>query len=231
MDTIRKNLLTFGFVRSYCKDHGIPFLPEDIVGLFIAWFMLNDHFDKNRCHPAIALETDDEYEILKIKDVDTSKAFIYSAVGSSIVKKGQKQTWKFAVYKAEFQIGIIDEEILKSSNEYVTDFTDTEWKGWGLYVYAMTKYHSSETNEGSFTYGEQYKLSQTESTSITMILDLTQATNKNGVLSFEIEGEKHLDIPNATKILYDDLDINKQYRMATAIQVGEHLELKMSLNH
>ena len=52
-----------------------------------------------------------------------------------------------------------------------------------------------------------------------MTLDLSQTENQYGVLSFDIDGDIAHRYPNASKILYDDIDINKAYR--TGVSLGE----------
>ena len=237
MNSERKELLTFGYVRGYCKTQKIEFLPEDIIGLFIAWLIFGDHFDKTRVHPGLTLEIDDEYETLKIKQVNRSKANYCSAVGCFVIKKGEKQKWRFPIYAGSgshgdsAQIGVVDENILKSSEEFVNDFTNTQWKGWGLYLYAMQKYYNDERG-GTFGYATQFKYSKDDPLWLTMILDLTQETNENGVLSFDIEGE-FIGFPvnhDSSKILYDNIDVDGEYRMAVALQLGCASGIKLCLS-
>ena len=240
MDNKRKTLLAFGYVRKQHKLQNIEFLPEDIIGLFVVWLSFNDHFDKNKCHPALDLETDNEYQTLRMEDEDADEHIYYSAVGWLIIEKGQKQTWTFPVYKpngysyahgGSMQIGIMDDSILSSSNEpYVDDFTNIKWNGWGLYLYGMTRYHNDQS-DGGFEYAQQFKYSEDKPVLMTMILDLTRDINKNGVLSFEIDGDINYENynPNASKVLYDGLDINKQYRMVVAVHKDEDKGIKLSL--
>ena len=63
MDATRKNLLTFGYVRDYCKQTDLDFLPEDIIHLFILWISFCDQFDRNLSHEGIQIteECDEEY--------------------------------------------------------------------------------------------------------------------------------------------------------------------------
>ena len=186
MDASQKNLLTFGYVREYCIMEDIEFLPEDIVGLFVIWLMLRDYFDEGLSHPSIdIISVDGTLQQVKTKSTGSTTDW-FSAIGSAIIRKGERFEWKFIVdcpilYKMEMELGIIDNAIMKS-DEFIGDFAAPPWNGWGLYLYDMTPYHG---NDGAlFNYGRQFQYE--EGDTITMILDLSQTENKNGTLSFEI---------------------------------------------
>ena len=53
-----------------------------------------------------------------------------------------------------------------------------------------------------------------------MILDLSQEQNKNGILSFETNAklQDEEQRTDATNVLYDDIDIDKGYRMAVGLR-------------
>eukprot|EP00483_Globobulimina_turgida_P007614 UN07629 len=121
-------------------------------------------------------------------------------------------------------IGIINDDMMTQNDEIeIDDFTDREWKGYGLYLYSMLKYHASQReHDGTFEYGRQFKYGDNDT--ITMELDLTQSKNKNGILSFDTSAVYDPRIPRISlarvneNSFYSDININKRYRMAIAIQ-------------
>ena len=72
MDSTRRNLLSFGFVREYCNEHKLEILPNDIVELFILWVSFCDKFDPDLTHTDFAVLTKKdgnygEYQQIQIK--------------------------------------------------------------------------------------------------------------------------------------------------------------------
>ena len=113
MDSSRENLLTFGFVRDYCEQNNIDFPPDDIVGLFVSWLILCDRFVFKLSHKNIEIttETHDKYgecqQIKKSKDCHKPSV---TAIGEGIYKKGDKQSWTFAMGPSTWLvIGIIED--------------------------------------------------------------------------------------------------------------------------
>eukprot|EP01084_Bolivina_argentea_P073621 133587_1 len=230
MNSKRKRLLVFGFIREYCQHDGNKiFLPNDVIQLFNAWLTFTDYFDKNKSNSEILIEriTDNkqlQYQKITIKDV-ISDIFSYAtAIGNTVIAKGQKYLWKFQMLtearNTDILIGIIDTNMFKQNDE-VDDFTNASWKGYGLYLYSMLKYHASQNeHDGTFYYGEQFNYSNNDI--ISMELDLTQTKSKCGILRFDTSATEKETLTEFNRIsdnvLYSNVDINKQYHMAVAIQ-------------
>ena len=63
MDTQQKTLVTFGFIREFCKHKNMKLLPNDIITFFVSWLFFCDQFDAKLSHPALNLEIlDCEYQ-------------------------------------------------------------------------------------------------------------------------------------------------------------------------
>ena len=226
MDAVKKSLLAYGYARKYCKEQDIDCLPDDIVGLFVIWLSFCDRFDLNFIPSIMDLTSiDNKHQHLTIKPGNAGE--FASAFGQAIISKVTIFEWKFELNgpPLETQIGIIDNGMI-DNDETIGDFADATWHGWGLYLRSMYAYHDEdELNMGwhdkIFDYGKQFKFKTGDI--IIMTLDLTQEKNENGVLSFDIDAElieqnETEDEVVYSQILYDDLDINKQYRMAVSMQ-------------
>ena len=95
----------------------------------------------------------------------------------------------------------------------------------------MFKYHASESkNDGVFRYGQLFEFKGNDT--IIMRLDLTQKNHKNGVLSFDFSAPRKNWSDNdsaVSNVLYDDIDINKRYRMAVAVFNSSSIQIGLSL--
>ena len=221
MDSLRRTLLTFGYVREYCKSQNIDVLPDDIIGLFVTWLLFADYFDKNMSHPLTQTKLIDnnEYQHLSLKNQGTKYLNWYTAVGSIPIKKGERFTWKFkmddgGIVSHYILLGIINNDMIKP-NEAIADFTDPTWKGWGLFTNTMLKYHASNSGDGVYHYGNQFEYKKGDV--IKMVLDLTQ--DNNGILSFDIDAQIADNAKlNYDPILFQKLNTNLEYRMAVALR-------------
>eukprot|EP01084_Bolivina_argentea_P319078 553452_1 len=240
MNQIKKQLI-FGYIREYCDSNSIVFdsIPHDIIKLFLLWVTLSDHFDKYKCHPDLILTTvmneNPSYESIKPKEYDEIDAHTYaSAIGQQIIYKGQKQKWMFQLKKLGFSIliGIVDNVIVECNDE-IGDFTNSKFQGYGICGSSGVKYNGTGS-ETKYPYALRYDFKENDK--ITMILDLTEKENKNGILSFifhadTIQSNFENVSPDATptNIAYDDIDINKAYRCAIALHTSIEDEIAMLL--
>ena len=55
MDSKRKTLLVFGFIREICSDNDTDFIPGDITRLFVIWLCFGDRFDEESSIFSISL--------------------------------------------------------------------------------------------------------------------------------------------------------------------------------
>ena len=217
MESTRENLLSFGFVREYCNENNIDFLPKDIVSLFILWLTFCDRFDENLLNEHIQLETMKnekygEYQQIKLKDASTKRLF--STVCEGVIEKGDKQTWTFKVDGSQRVIlGIIDDKVVTKRKGNIRIFAFSEG-GYGLYLVNMYRYLESVCSKGYFKYGKQLKIKQGDM--ITMQLDLTE---KNGVLRFTFNADLNDPKSHETldNIFYDEIDVDKKWRAAVTI--------------
>ena len=222
MDAKRKSLLTFGFVRNHCKSQNIECIPDEIITLFIAWLFFNDYFDTNLVHPLLKMSSNDN-KYQHLSNLKKSHSVEWpSAIGTTIIGKGEKFEWKFAMsdmlLRTEIMIGIIDNDRLKE-NKPIKSFYNAIWNGWALYCYGMIPFHNgSKHGPLPFYYAKQFRYKSGDV--ITMILDLSQEKYKNGALSFDIDAElENKDKPKlSNKVLFSDLDVDREYRMAVAIR-------------
>ena len=233
MDRERKTLLTFGFVRDYCKANYIDFPPDDIVELFTIWVSFCDKFDRNLTYKDIMIQTkaDNKFgvyeQIRRTEGYETWMNPCVTAICQQIIKKGDKQSWTFQIGAKNnidpryLVFGIIDNKTAKAK-ENITDFSIISG-GFGLYLNDMGRYCERDDAIGHFEYGHQYKLKQGDI--ITMILDLTQ---ENGILSFEFHGQLEEDKSNKqtaeefSNVFHDKLDVDKEWRAAIAIASSSH---------
>ena len=203
----RKRLLVFGYVREYCKIKNIEFPPDDIVGLFLLWLLFTEHFDKHLSHPLMIIKSiDNETQNLSLNMEKTRTDDWYTAIGNTVIEKGEIYQWKFKTHGPLFRLteiilGVIENDMI-DSNKAIDDFTRELWNGWGLWIRAMYRYHASDFNDGIYWYAKQFKFKA--GNTITMILDLSQ---DDGILSFDIDADldmsKDSNKSNLSKSLYE----------------------------
>ncbi len=224
MDINRKTLLVIGFVRNICKIIGIELLPEDITQLFILWLCFGDTFDEALTHKSIKIDSiqDDKYGSYQKINLEGYRDFMdhATAICERIVEKGLRAKWTFKFERAPnytfLLVGIVDDEMAVNSKGEMTDFTEPEYEGYGLFLQNMFKYHGAD-DDHSYDYGDQFHFEDDHL--VTMELDLTQEKNEHGILSFIMHSKVNggIDISQYSNILYDDIDINKKWRAAIAI--------------
>ena len=125
---MREELLVYGYIREYHKANNIELPPNDLILMFVSWTKIFDSFDKNKTHKDIAFHPE-----IDTKFVRTSQASGHYAavVGTLVVDKGSKQSWKFKIDAGAVLLGIMDDEIINLKPN-ICDLTDTEHKGYGL---------------------------------------------------------------------------------------------------
>ena len=226
MDQTRKSLLTFGFVRDYCKQSNVDPLPNDIIHLFVLWLSFCDQFDRDLTHKDIAIKTKtiDKYgecQQLQMEAIDSC----LTAICKGIFKKGDKQSWTFQVglHKKDPEplhlvFGIIENESV-TSRVSIEDFSAIPG-GFGLYLFDMFRYYEQRL-AGKFEYGKQYEIKHGDI--ITMELDLTK---EKGILSFVIYAELRGDVDTQSSNIVDkNIDVNTQWRAAVALYRGNSVSL------
>ena len=56
MAASREELLVYGYIKEFHQVNDVELPPNDIIGLFVAWIKLRDHFDVNTKHSSIEIE-------------------------------------------------------------------------------------------------------------------------------------------------------------------------------
>ena len=224
MTSLREELLVYGYIREYHKANNIELLPNDLILLFLSWTKLMDSFDKNKVHEDVAFHPEID---TKFKRTSYASGSYAAVVGTFVVDKGVKQSWKLKIDAGAVLLGIMDDEIIKSKTN-ISDLTDTKHKGYGLASGSWYIFHDSDTKQdGSLeTYMNQFKVKdiyKSFTMTITMELDMTQRQNKHGILKYIIHNEPKENIKEIrtdglfTNIAYDNININKKYRLVLAV--------------
>ena len=223
MDETKKNLLSFGFVREYCKQNNLDFPPDDIVGLFAIWLLICDSFDTHLSHEEMDITTEIDAKYGECQTIVNKVGTGYgrTAICANICKRGDKQYWKFQINGDDWYnlksvvIGIIDDSVLnQDNNKNIVDFS-IEKGGFGLYLKNMLMYHAGNFwNTTTFEYGKQFNFKRNDI--ITMQLDLTGA---KGILSLTTDAdiEESNDANALSNILNKDLDVNVSWRGCSCI--------------
>ena len=215
----RSNLLCFGFVREYCKENMIDFLPNDILDLFVVWFSLNDRFDENLSHKKmkIDIKRDDNYGEYQQIQSNVFDHFV-TAICQNAIEKGDKQSWTFQIESRSTTFGIIDDNVAMRRRGNIQDFSMIGG-GYGLYIRNMGKYYGrmypTYPAKDTFKYGKQFEMKRGDM--ITMELDLTK---EKGILRFTIYAQlKNKTVDEQFNNIYsDEIDVDKKWRAAVAIK-------------
>ena len=220
MSSTRKELLSFGFIREYCKNIGRDLPTDDLIRLFAEWFILIG-WDKENSHEGIKIQTE-------LEAVVNSYTVSATCIGANVIKKGHKQNWKVRLNSSKVMIGIINDKMIPP-NANIDDFTNRKYKGYGLSIHYGETFHDATVSESTdFPYAQQFNFDNidgmTKGVLLEMQLDLTQKDNKNGILRFEIHHRSLMESITEmrkdgkyTNIAFDDIDVNEQYRLAVDI--------------
>ena len=213
----RKELVVFGYIRAFCKELMLDLPPKDLIELFISWITFMDKFDRAKSHENI--------QFIKDTLVRHSLSTYATVVGTDIIKKGDKQSWKFKLSRRMGLIGIVDNGIVESSKN-IRHFTGWYHGGYGLTMSSFEKYHASANySDGHFDHVDQLinmDCNENKAIIVTMELDLTQNENEKGILRYTFPEESTADGEDLktngkySNIAYDDIDISKGYRAAVA---------------
>ena len=189
-------------MREYCKHNSIDLLPSDIIELFVLWLSFCDRFVPDL--------SDDNIEILgaecqQVKVRAGGGHYCATAVCKDIVKKGEKQSWKFQVVDKEVILGIMEDKVAVERAGKIRDFSSSKG-GYGLFLSDMRKY-LDDYNARVFEYAQQFEVKENDI--ITMELDLTK---DKGVLTFTFHSKEKPQITD--NIFYDQFEVNKNWRAA-----------------
>ena len=105
MDPQKRELLTFGFVREYCKDNKMELITDDIIKLFILWSTFCDQFDRDLTYKdyQIARKMHDkygEYQQAMLQDYQYAHC---SAICHNVIKKEIKHSGHFKLEEEDLQ--------------------------------------------------------------------------------------------------------------------------------
>ena len=231
--SLRQELLMFGFMRDYCKDIDKELPSDDLIRLFAAWVALIDRWDKEKCHSGVEI-------VSKLATICKTIVPLgaVTCIGESVIKKGEKNTWKLKVNSSYVMAGIIDDEIVRTMQD-IDDFTAEYCGGYGLSLgYGIRFNDKFDFPQGdNFHYAQQFKLHSVVGDSIGIVfemeLDLTQKENENGILRFVIDDKHNKGIDTIetvgkySNICFDTIDIDKKYRLA--VDIGGKIDKTVEL--
>lgn len=231
----REELIVYGYVREHFKTQQQELPPTDMMGLFTSWFTFSiiDSFDKTLTDQSIIFDPSNER---KIKG--DGKKYSAVAIGKLIVEKGEKQQWKFEFFGDGVPIiGIVDTEP-NGKRGWHSDTVFEGYNGYGLELGNWDLFANHDSRERDLkNYMHQFGLVERyeeegdihfmkDPLILTMELDMTQAKSKQGTLKYFVENQPICDGVKQVRtdgvfanIAYDDIDINKKYRMAVRIVV------------
>lgn len=230
----REELVGYGYLRECAIINDKKSIPMDILNMVISWIpRLPGAFDMTVSNDAIQLHSDIPNMFMRRVAKSRNVQDHASIIGTSVVSKGIKKTWTLQIDNlSNVMIGIIDNQVI-DNNKIITDFTDEFNKGYGLETSSWDVFHVSDAPDGSLAeYAEQFNIWNDET--MTVLLDMTQKEYKHGVLKYILHNEPIMnDLQIEThgrysNIAYDNLDIDKKYRLAVAISqynTGEWIEL------
>ena len=218
MTACREELLVYGYIKEWHKRNNIELPPNDIISAFVSWIKLLDLFDKKFCHKDIKFHPESE-----TKFQCKGPTSYPSAIGSMSIKRGMKQSWTFKIKQNFALLGIIDEEIVQNSGNAITDFTNSTFKGYGITTNLWSCYHILGAGRVSINfrrYSNQFV--KEKSSIVTMELDMTQKESEHAILKYVNHGEPKENVKEIrtdkefSNIAWNDIDINREYRMAIA---------------
>lgn len=228
-----KSLVLFGYIKRYCGINLKQKTPHDVIDTMILWFNLTDSFDPSQSHSQSIHEyiiiNDILHECFMIQEKPShtryrSPSSYQSSFGSVIVKQGMRYKWRFRSFRKNSYvcgvayIGIVDitafDKLVKK-NQDIEKFWVPPYNGYAVDPYNKSKYHGDLYNNGRQMRIKDWKTCDGYPRSnymkyVTMILDMSYGL-KQAVLSFEVEDK---DGNVVTNIVWNDIDINKKYRMA-----------------
>ena len=127
MSASREELLTYGYIKEYHERNNIELPPDDLILLFVSWIQLMDVLDKTKCHRQIVFDPEKDTRF----KAEYIPATFVAAIGTIIVEKGMKQTWKLKIDQTYPLLGIMEDEIINSKYN-ITDHTNSENGGYGM---------------------------------------------------------------------------------------------------
>ena len=195
-------LLVYGYIRRICLSLKEPIPSNDVMRLFIEWLV--DQFDRRYSHRNIHFETN-----ARIWKVNTKQICYYAtAVGRKIYRRGDKVHWRIRTRTKAIIVGIVCQKIVKRYEAKIGDFTNATYRGHGIALKGLTKYHARNSgNDGVFRYPHLFEFKQ-GLTSFTMELDLTGKLSNYGILGFASK--------EYSGIAFNDIKLHREYRLAIA---------------
>ena len=216
----RDELLIYGYIREHHQQNDMELPPRDVIVSFMSWIGLSDIFDKNRLHPEMKIHAK---SLRKCKRISTNAKNWISAIGRYIVKKGDKRRWKLKIKSGSAVIiGIVDEDIVEQI-EVINNFTSNFCRGYGVTIgtwYCLHGKYMSPLGQ----YQDQFDLSG-KYTTISLELDMSRI-NDQGILRVIIHNKQSKGANKIktdgthTNVVFDNIDMDKRYRLAVAF--SEH---------
>ena len=205
----KKDLAVTGFARD---RNSINLPPQDVLTTIAMWISLMDSWDVARSDPNILVSNFKNATLIERKNRFDHRH--YHCFGQDIIGKGIKTRWNFQFMKVDQPqsnsiIGIIDNECIGSDGN--GDISSDKIYGLNTRTHSLihgngsNKWHNHTWYIKAYLEGHYFK----QGTFLAMELDMI-----NGKLSYLINDDK---IVTARNIGWDDIDINKEYRLCVIL--------------
>ena len=221
-----EELLVHGFVRNSFQ---FDIFPVEIMVLLVTWFgVLRDEIDK--------VLSDTGIKVLHANRGTGSCQIIsgYSgnwkstAIGQKIIAKGDTQKWKLQAMSDDpwLTIGIIEDDNV-SKREDIGQLYSNQLHGYGISTNRGLKYHDFTTapfrGARYFRWADLMNIKQNDV--IILTLDLSQETNSNGLLMYDVETSEMKNEEMESEVNGDNIafevDIDKKWRFAVQFNDSE----------
>eukprot|EP01084_Bolivina_argentea_P289858 497811_1 len=221
-----EEFVVIGYIRNCWKSLNIPsylFPSTDLLQYVVIWFSFLDYIDPQTTHQSLKIrdvmkDSGDEYQLLILEAVlekDRSAMKHFRAFGTDMVQKGERKIWKFRMKSKcncflDGMIGIVETQYANKDMSVYESFVFPPCSGYGVTLsqdIAVSCIHEIETQDDESDnsdawadlFNNEIPVNLTHGAICAMELDLTGI---HGVLKYN----QH--------IAFDDININKKYKLA-----------------
>eukprot|EP01084_Bolivina_argentea_P289859 497813_1 len=221
-----EEFVVIGYIRNCWKSLNIPsylFPSTDLLQYVVIWFSFLDYIDPQTTHQSLKIrdvmkDSGEEYQLLETgleKHKNQSKIKHFHAFGTDMVQNGERKIWKFRMKPKcnsffDGMIGIVEAQYANKDISVDESFVFPPFSGYGVTLpqdVAVSCIHEIEPQDdesedsGAWAdlFNNEIPLNFTDGAIYAMELDLTGI---HGVLKYN----QH--------IAFDDININKKYKLA-----------------
>lgn len=224
-------IVLHGFTRQHQKSNHIPdpFISDDLVRFMANWLNFEETIDITRTHSKVIVRDiyrNGERQRLIMDDWDSRRVDSIFALGTNVISKGQSEVWIFKLIQSDsFEsvialIGIVDAVHTKEQipEDLEFDFTNHEYQGYGYFTLDGKSYHIEDEplRKVVNVKGGQY---------LKMELDLTGKYSfyNKGILTISVYTKYRKY--KKTRLAFDNIDTNKNYKLAIIFYGGDGIAL------